>query len=407
LLRFARRVEEHAKGMVTPATLFEELGFNYIGPIDGHDLDALIPTLENLRALSGPQFLHIVTQKGHGYERAEQDPITYHGPGRFDPKVGIKAKAPGQPTFTQIFGRWLCDAASADDSVVGITPAMCEGSGLNEFAERFPQRYFDVGIAEQHAVTFAAGLACEGLKPVLAIYSTFLQRGYDQVIHDVAIQNLPLLLAIDRAGVVGADGATHMGAFDIAYLRCIPNMVVMTPSDEAECRLMLQTGLLCGRPAAVRYPRGTGVGAQVPATLHTLPLGKAKWLRQTQAAPGKRLALLVFGSLLPAAATVAQKLDASLVDMRFVKPLDEALLIQIAQQHEALVTVEDGCIKGGAGSAVGEFLQTQDLLRPTLQLGYPDAFIEHGAPEALHSQLGLDAQGIEATIRARLGQWLR
>ncbi len=397
LFELAKRFEEHAKGMVVPATLFEKFGFNYTGPIDGHDLDSLIPTLENLRQLPGPQFLHVVTKKGQGYKLAEADPVAYHGPGKFDPAVGLlKPATPGKPTFTQVFGQWLCDMAAHDARLVGITPAMREGSGLVEFEKRFPKRYFDVGIAEQHAVTFAAGLACEGLKPVVAIYSTFLQRGYDQLIHDVAIQNLPVVFALDRAGLVGADGATHAGNYDIAFLRCIPNLSVACPADESECRALLSSAFAQDHPVAVRYPRGSGAGVAVQKDLEPLPFGKAE-VRRT----GRRIAILVFGTLLYPALEAAERLDATVVNMRWAKPLDVALLKTIAADHEALITVEDGCVMGGAGSAVMEALQAEGLERPVLQLGLPDAFIEHGDPAALMAMRGLDAQGIEASITAR------
>ena len=397
LFELAKRIEEHAKGMVVPATLFEKFGFNYIGPIDGHDLDSLIPTLENIKHLEGPQFLHVVTKKGQGYKLAEADPVAYHGPGKFDPAVGLQkpTHAPKQ-TFTQVFGQWICDMAEKDPRLVGITPAMREGSGLVEFEARFPDRYFDVGIAEQHAVTFAAGLACEGLKPVVAIYSTFLQRAYDQLIHDVAIQNLPVVFALDRAGLVGADGATHAGAYDISFLRCIPNVSVACPADENECRQLLSTAYAQNHPVAVRYPRGAGVGAAVRSDLDALPFGKGEIRLQ-----GKHIAILVFGSLLYPAMEAAKALGASVVNMRWVKPLDTELLIQVAQNHTALVTVEDGAIMGGAGSAVLEALQAAGLVLPVMQLGLPDAFIEHGDPVALMSSIGLDAQGIQASIQAR------
>ena len=397
LFELAKRIEEHAKGMVVPATLFEKFGFNYIGPIDGHDLDSLIPTLENIKHLEGPQFLHVVTKKGQGYKLAEADPVAYHGPGKFDPAVGLQkpTHAPKQ-TFTQVFGQWICDMAEKDPRLVGITPAMREGSGLVEFEARFPDRYFDVGIAEQHAVTFAAGLACEGLKPVVAIYSTFLQRAYDQLIHDVAIQNLPVVFALDRAGLVGADGATHAGAYDISFLRCIPNVSVACPPDENECRQLLSTAYAQNHPVAVRYPRGAGVGAAVRSDLDALPFGKGEIRLQ-----GKHIAILVFGSLLYPAMEAAKALGASVVNMRWVKPLDTELLIQVAQNHTALVTVEDGALMGGAGSAVLEALQAAGLVLPVLQLGLPDAFIEHGDPVALMSSIGLDAQGIQASIQAR------
>jgi 1-deoxy-D-xylulose-5-phosphate synthase len=395
LFELAKRLEEHAKGMVVPATLFEKFGFNYIGPIDGHDLESLIPTLENIKHLEGPQFLHVVTKKGQGYEKAEADPVAYHGPGKFDPNVGLlPATTPPKTTFTQVFGQWLCDMAEQDPRLVGITPAMREGSGMVAFHQRFPKRYYDVGIAEQHAVTFAAGLACEGLKPVVAIYSTFLQRGYDQLIHDVALQNLPVVFALDRAGLVGADGATHAGAYDIAFIRCIPNMSLACPADERECRQLLSTAFAQNHPVAVRYPRGAGVGAVPGRDLDTLPFGKGEVRRQ-----GKQLAILAFGTLLAPALEAAEKLDATVVNMRWVKPLDTELLAQIAKDHDRLVTVEEGCIMGGAGSAVGEALQQLQINRPVLHLGLPDAFIEHGDPSKLLALQGLDAAGIQASIQ--------
>ena len=397
LFELAKRFEEHAKGMVVPATLFEKFGFNYIGPIDGHDLDSLIPTLENIKHLEGPQFLHVVTRKGQGYQRAEADPIAYHGPGKFDPAVGIVPPAtPPKTTFTQVFGQWLCDMAAHDERLVGITPAMREGSGMVEFHKRFPKRYFDVGIAEQHAVTLAAGLACEGLKPVVAIYSTFLQRGYDQLIHDVALQNLPVVFALDRAGLVGADGATHAGAFDIPYIRCLPNMGLACPADERECRQLLSTAFACQHPVAVRYPRGAGVGVAPLAGLDMLPCGKAEIRRQ-----GRGLAVLAFGPMLYPALHAAEQLDATVVNMRWVKPLDTELLAQIAKDHDRIVTVEEGAVMGGAGSAVAEALHAMGLTRPLLQLGLPDVFIEHGDPAKLLAMQGLDAIGIEAAIRQR------
>ncbi len=402
MLELARKLEEHAKGMIMPATLFEELGFNYVGPIDGHDLDALIPMLQNMRALKGPQFLHVVTRKGQGYKLAEADPVLYHGPGKFDPAVGIlKPAAAPKTTFTQVFGHWLCDMADHDTRLVGITPAMREGSGMVEFERRFPRRYFDVGIAEQHAVTFAAGLACEGQKPVVAIYSTFLQRGYDQLIHDVALQNLDVTFALDRAGLVGADGATHAGNYDIVFLRCIPNMVVATPSDECETRLLLTTCYQHPGPAAVRYPRGSGSGAAIPRELDSVPLGRGIIRRR-----GSRIALLVFGTLLPAARTVADALDLTLSDMRFVKPIDTELILELAQDHDALVTIEEGAIMGGAGSAVAEALAANGVVCPLLHLGLPDRFIDHGEQSALLASVGLDAAGIERSIRARFGDSL-
>jgi 1-deoxy-D-xylulose-5-phosphate synthase len=401
LWQLARRVEEHAKGMVTPSTMFEEFGFNYVGPIDGHDLDALIPTLRNMRELKGPQFLHVVTRKGQGYKLAEADPVLYHGPGKFDPAEGIKKPSGGKPSYTQIFGDWLCDMAAADPRLVGITPAMREGSGLVRFEQEFPTRYFDVGIAEQHSVTFAAGLACEGLRPVVAIYSTFLQRGYDQLIHDVAIQNLPVLFALDRSGVVGADGATHNGVFDLAYLRTVPNMVVMTPSDENECRQMLTTGFLHDGPSAVRYPRGSGPGAALQPGLHALALGKARVIRRGREGAGS-VALLAFGSMVGPAQQAALALDATVVDMRFVKPLDTALVTELAARHSLLVTIEEHQIMGGAGSAVAEALTGAGVAVPLLHLGLPDHFIDHGDPVRLLAQLGLDAEGIRRSIENRL-----
>ncbi len=406
LFELARRFEEHAKGMVVPGTIFEEFGFNYVGPIDGHDLESLIPTLENLRAKKGPQFLHVVTKKGYGYQLAEADPVKYHAAsGKFNPAEGFpKAGAPGKPTFTQVFGQWLCDMAEADPRLVGITPAMREGSGMVEFHKRFPGRYFDVGIAEQHAITFAAGLACEGMKPVVAIYSTFLQRGYDQLIHDVAIQNLPVVLALDRAGVVGADGATHCGAFDIAYLRCVPNCSLLTPSDENECRQALTTAFHQNHPVAVRYPRGSGCGAEIQPELTVWAWGKGVVRRDTTVrldARAKRIAILAFGTLLHPALVAAARLDASVADMRFAKPLDEALVLELARTHGALVTVEEGCITGGAGSAVLECLAAEGVEVPVLLLGLPDEFVEHGEPGKILSLAGLDAAGIEHSIRQR------
>ncbi len=397
LFELAKRFEEHAKGMVVPATLFEKFGFNYIGPIDGHDLESLIPTLENLKHLDGPQFLHVVTKKGQGYKLAEADPIAYHGPGKFDPAVGIVPPAtPPKTTFTQVFGQWLCDMAAQDERLVGITPAMREGSGMVAFHRQFPKRYYDVGIAEQHAVTLAAGMACEGVKPVVAIYSTFLQRGYDQLIHDVALQNLPVVFALDRAGLVGADGATHAGAYDIPYIRCIPNMSLACPADERECRQLLSTAYSQNHPVAVRYPRGAGVGVQPLADLQGLPFGKGE-VRRT----GRQTAILAFGTLLYPALQAAEALDATVVNMRWAKPLDTDLLAQVAREHERIVTLEEGAVMGGAGSAVMEALQTLGLVRPVLQLGLPDAFIEHGDPGKLLAMQGLDAAGIERAIRQR------
>ena len=397
LFEIARRLEEHAKGMLVPSTIFEEFGFQYVGPIDGHDLDALIPTLENLRDRKGPQFLHVVTKKGYGYKLAEADPVNYHGPGKFDPAIGlVKPATPPKPSFTQVFGQWLCDMGQADERLVAITPAMREGSGLVEFEQRFPQRYFDVGIAEQHALTFAAGMACEGLKPVVAIYSTFLQRGYDQLVHDVALQDLPVVFALDRAGIVGADGPTHAGAFDIAFVRCLPNCSMLVPSDENECRQALTTAFRHDHPVAVRYPRGSGIGAAIDPGLVEWPWGKGVLRRR-----GKGIAILAFGTVLNPALAAAEKLDASVADMRFAKPLDEALVLEMAGSHEAIVTVEEGCIAGGAGSAVGECLAAAGLARPLLHLGLPDRFIEHGDPARLLAQCGLDAPGIEQAIRQR------
>jgi 1-deoxy-D-xylulose-5-phosphate synthase len=397
LFELAKRFEEHAKGMVVPATLFEKFGFNYIGPIDGHDLASLVPTLENIRHLKGPQFLHVVTKKGQGYKLAEADPVAYHGPGKFDPAVGlVKAATPSRATFTQVFGQWLCDMAAKDERLVGITPAMREGSGMVEFEKRFPGRYYDVGIAEQHAVTFAAGLACEGLKPVVAIYSTFLQRGYDQLIHDVALQKLPVVFALDRAGLVGADGATHAGAYDIPFLRCIPNMSVACPADENECRKLLTTAFEQDHPVAVRYPRGAGVGSEMEAGLDPLPYGKGEVRRQ-----GQGVAILAFGTMLYPALAAAERLDVTVVNMRWAKPLDTALLLQVASNHAALVTVEEGAIMGGAGSAVTEALHAAGVQLPVLQLGLRDDFIEHGDPSRLLSIQGLDAAGIEHSVSAR------
>jgi 1-deoxy-D-xylulose-5-phosphate synthase len=400
LFELARRFEEHAKGMVVPGTIFEEFGFNYVGPIDGHDLDSLIPTLENLRAKRGPQFLHVVTKKGYGYSLAEADPVKYHAAsGKFDPAEGFpKSTTPAKPTFTQVFGQWLCDMAEADERLVGITPAMREGSGMVEFHKRFPKRYHDVGIAEQHAVTFAAGMACEGLKPVVAIYSTFLQRGYDQLIHDVALQNLPVVFALDRAGLVGADGPTHAGAYDIAFVRCIPNCSMLAPSDENECRQALTTAFRQNHPVAVRYPRGAGIGATIDPALTEWPWGKGVVRRK-----GTRIAVLAFGTLLHPALKAAENLGATVADMRFVKPLDAELVLQLARTHEAIVTVEEGCTMGGAGSAVLECLAEAGLAVPVLLLGLPDQFVEHGDPAKLLSLCGLDAAGIEAAILKRFG----
>ena len=392
----ARRAEEHVKGMVTPSTLFEEFGFNYIGPIDGHDLDVLIPTLANIKKLKGPQFLHVVTRKGRGYKLAEEDPIAYHGPGKFDPAQGLQKVISAKPTYSQVFGQWLCDMAERDERLVAITPAMREGSGMVEYSERFPSRYFDAGIAEQHAVTFAAGLACEGIRPVVAIYSTFLQRGYDQLIHDVAIQNLPVLFALDRGGLVGGDGATHNGAFDYAYLRTVPNLVVMAPSDAAECRAMLTTGFQHDGPAAVRYPRGAALG-DPGSELKSLEIGKGE-IRRT----GKGVAILAFGSMLKPALEAAEALDATVADMRFVKPLDLELVKRLAESHRLIVTVEEHQIMGGAGSAVLEVLAQERPHGKVLLLGLPDRFIDHGDPARLLASLGLDADGIRASIEKAL-----
>ena len=399
VLELAKRAEEHVKGMVTPGTLFEEFGFNYIGPIDGHNIDVLVQTLGNLKKLEGPQFLHVVTRKGKGYERAEDDPILYHGVTKFDPAAGIVAKAAGKPAYTQIFGDWLCDMAAQDSRLIGITPAMREGSGLVRFSQEYPDRYFDVGIAEQHALTFAAGLACEGFKPVVAIYSTFLQRAYDQLIHDICIQNLPVLFAIDRAGLVGADGPTHAGSFDLSYMRCLPNMMVMAPADENECRQMLYTGFQIDSPVAVRYPRGAGPGVVAQTRMQALPIGKGEMRRR-----GKRIAILSFGALLKPCLDAAEKLDATVANMRFVKPLDEDLIRDLAASHEFLVTVEENTILGGAGSAVLEVLEKQEINKKVLQLGLPDQFIDHGDPVKLLKNCGLDADGIHASIKTLVAE---
>jgi 1-deoxy-D-xylulose-5-phosphate synthase len=397
VLQFAKRAEEHVKGMMTPGTLFEEFGFNYIGPIDGHDLDALVATLANIRHLKGPQFLHVVTQKGRGYQPAEDNPGKFHGVGKFDPSNGHPITTGGSKTYTQVFGDWLVDMAAQDGRLIGITPAMCDGSGLNAFAEKYPNRFFDVGIAEQHALTFAAGLACDGLKPVVAIYSTFLQRAYDQLIHDIALQNLPVMFAIDRAGLVGADGPTHAGSFDLTYLRCIPNMVVMTPSDENECRQMFYTAFRHDGPVAVRYPRGCGPGVAISNEMHPLPLGKGEVRRQ-----GKKTALLAFGSMLTSTLQAGEMLDATVVNMRFVKPLDTALIANLAATHELIVTIEENAVMGGAGAAVMEYLQSANLAPATLCLGLPDQFIEHGVHETMLAECGLNADGIVATIEKKL-----
>jgi 1-deoxy-D-xylulose-5-phosphate synthase len=394
----AKRLEEHAKGMVVPATMFEEFGFNYIGPIDGHDLESLIPTLENIKKLKGPQFLHVVTKKGQGYKLAEAEPILYHGTGKFNPTEGIKPSAAGKTTYTEVFGNWLCDMAAADQRLVGITPAMREGSGMVRFEQQYPERYFDVGIAEQHSVTFAGGLATEGLKPVVAIYSTFLQRAYDQLIHDVALQNLDVVFALDRAGLVGADGATHAGNYDLSYLRCIPNMVVMAASDENECRRMLTTGFHYPGPAAVRYPRGAGIGAVIEKELTSIEIGKGEIRRQ-----GKGVAILAFGSMVAPSVAAGSELNATVANMRFVKPLDIELVKQLARDHEYFVTVEEGCVMGGAGAAVAEALAAEGMVKPMLMLGLPDRFIDHGDPATLLAGVGLDAKGIGASIRQRFG----
>jgi 1-deoxy-D-xylulose-5-phosphate synthase len=393
----ARRSEEHLKGMVLPGTLFEEMGFNYIGPVDGHDVKALVATLNNVKKLRGPQFLHVVTRKGKGYAPAEADPIKWHGPGPFDPASGkIFKEASSGPSYSQIFGQWLCDMAQSDPDIIGITPAMREGSGLVEFSKRFPDRYFDVAIAEQHAVTFAAGLACEGFKPVVAIYSTFLQRAYDQLIHDVALQNLPVVFALDRAGLVGSDGATHQGSYDLSYLRCIPRMVIMTPADENECRQMLYTGTTLSSPSAVRYPRGTGSGVPVVAAMTAVPVGRGQVRREGRCG----LAILVFGTLLESGRKIAERLDATLVNMRFVKPIDDDLIVSVAARHRAIVTIEENAVMGGAGSAVGEVLAAAGVQVPMLQLGIPDRFIEHGSRDSCLAAAGLDLAGLNASVDA-------
>jgi 1-deoxy-D-xylulose-5-phosphate synthase len=399
----ARRAEEHVKGMVLPGTLFEEFGFNYIGPIDGHDVDVLVKTLVNVRELKGPQFLHVVTRKGYGYQRAEADPILYHGVTKFDLAVGIVPKSGGKPAYTQVFGDWLCDMARADRRLIGITPAMREGSGLVRFSQLFPERYYDVGIAEQHAVTFAAGLACEGMKPVVAIYSTFLQRAYDQLIHDVVLQNLPVMFALDRAGIVGADGPTHTGAFDLTYLRCLPNTTVMAPADENECRQMLTTAFQMNTPAAVRYPRGSGPGVAIDPALTALPVGKGE-MRRGAKRRTHRIAILAFGSPLHAALAAAEEIDASVANMRFVKPLDAELIRMLAHEHDAFVTVEENVVAGGAGSGVAEFLASEGIVVPILHLGLPDRFVEHGDPALLLAHVGLDAKGIVASIKTHFAQ---
>ncbi len=404
---FAKRLEGHTKGMLGPATIFEEFGFDYYGPIDGHNLNILVSTLENIKVLAqteGPQFLHVITKKGKGYTLAEADPITYHGPSPFNPIVGIQAKPASKKTYTQIFGEWLCDMGEADERLMAITPAMREGSGLVEFEKRFPERYFDVGIAEQHAVTFAAGIACEGLKPVVAIYSTFLQRGYDQLIHDVTLQNLPVVFAIDRAGLVGADGATHAGAFDVAFLRCLPNLVLMTPANEQECRAMLTTAFKHDGPTAVRYPRGSGIGLETTGqALESLPIGKGLVVRSIseQLAPQKKIAFICFGPLLYNALSVAEEINATVVDMRFVKPLDEELLCDIARTHDALVFVEDSAVKGGAGSACLEVLADQNIQIESLQMGLPDEYVEHGDVNFLLDFYGLSSEKMKQRVAAR------
>ena len=400
----ARRAEEHVKGMVTPGTLFEEFGFNYIGPIDGHDLDTLIPTLHNIRQLKGPQFLHVVTRKGQGYKLAEADPVLYHGVSKFDKVNGISGgKSGGKQTYTQVFGEWVCDMAARDKRLVAITPAMREGSGLVKYAELYPERYFDAGIAEQHALTFAGGLACEGYKPVVAIYSTFLQRAYDQLIHDIQIQNLPIVFAIDRAGLVGADGATHHGSFDLTYLRCLPNMTVMVPSDENECRQMLYTAFQMNSPAAVRYPRGSGQGVAPKAEMEALPIGKGEVRRESGAAEN-RIAILAFGAMLAPALQAGEELDATVANMRFVKPIDETLILDLADRHALIVTIEENVVMGGAGSAVEEVLQRHRCLKPVLQLGLPDRFIDQGDPGIQLAECGLNREGIAKAIRTRLGE---
>lgn len=393
----AKRAEEHMKGMVTPGTLFEEFGFNYIGPVDGHDLGVLLDTLSNIKQLSGPQFLHVVTRKGKGYAPAEANPCLYHGVARFDPTAGIAEKTGAKPTYTQVFGDWLCDMAAADTRLVGITPAMREGSGMVRFSQDYPKRYFDVGIAEQHALTFAAGLACEGVKPVVAIYSTFLQRAYDQLIHDIALQNLPVMLAIDRAGLVGADGPTHAGSFDLSFLRCIPNMLIAAPSDENECRRLLNTAFLHNGPSAVRYPRGSGNGAAIEPGLDPLEIGKGVLRRS-----GREVALIAFGSLVAPALAAAGALDASVADMRFVKPLDVDLLRELAHTHRLLVTLEENAVAGGAGAGVAEALAELGIQVPVLHLGLPDRFIEHGDVAAMLAECGLDPAGIERAVRQRI-----
>ncbi len=397
VLEFAKRAEEHVKGMVTPSTLFEEFGFNYIGPIDGHDLDTLIVTLNNIKKLKGPQFLHIITEKGRGYAPAENEPGKFHGVGKFNPEDGRAINSSNKKTYTQVFSDWLVDMAETNECLIGITPAMCDGSGMNEFAENYPNRFYDVGIAEQHALTFAAGMACDGLKPVVAIYSTFLQRAYDQLIHDIALQNLPVMFAIDRAGLVGADGPTHAGSFDLSFLRCIPNLIVMTPSDEQECRQMLTTAFYHNGPSAVRYPRGGGPGATVQKDLSTLAIGKGEIRRQ-----GKKIGILAFGSMLTPALEVGERLNASVANMRFVKPLDMDLVRDLAKSHDVIITIEENSIMGGAGAAVMEAMQALDLETPILCLGLPDNFIEHGVHETMLANCGLDVEGIITAIEKKL-----
>jgi len=397
VLEFAKRAEEHVKGMVTPSTLFEEFGFNYIGPIDGHDLDTLIVTLNNIKKLKGPQFLHIVTEKGRGYAPAENEPGKFHGVGKFNPEDGCAISSSNKKTYTQVFSDWLVDMATKDERLIGITPAMCDGSGMNDFAAAYPKRFYDVGIAEQHALTFAAGMACDGIKPVVAIYSTFLQRAYDQLIHDIALQNLPVVFAIDRAGLVGADGPTHAGSFDLSFLRCIPNMIVMTPSDENECRQMLTTAFNFDGPTAVRYPRGGGPGANIQNELSTLPIGKGEVRRQ-----GIKIAILAFGSMVLPALEAGEKLDATVANMRFVKPLDVTLVESLANSHDLIVTIEENAIMGGAGTAVMEAMQALNIATPTLCLGLPDTFIEHGVHETMLAECGLDSKGIIASIEKKL-----
>ena len=397
VLEFAKRAEEHVKGMVTPSTLFEEFGFNYIGPIDGHDLDTLIVTLNNIKKLKGPQFLHIITEKGRGYAPAENEPGKFHGVGKFNPEDGRAINSSNKKTYTQVFSDWLVDMAETNECLIGITPAMCDGSGMNEFAQNYPNRFYDVGIAEQHALTFAAGMACDGLKPVVAIYSTFLQRAYDQLIHDIALQNLPVMFAIDRAGLVGADGPTHAGSFDLSFLRCIPNLIVMTPSDEQECRQMLTTAFYHNGPSAVRYPRGGGPGATVQKDLSTLAIGKGEIRRQ-----GKKIGILAFGSMLTPALEVGERLNATVANMRFVKPLDIDLVRDLAKSHDVIITIEENSIMGGAGAAVMEAMQALNLETPILCLGLPDNFIEHGVHETMLANCGLDVEGIITAIEKKL-----